>query len=153
MKFVRFKATSECIGIRRSSVVYFLLNDETTYDVSQCEHPLNSIKEIKINKACVSFLGEDFDIDHPINFTLKATSLGQELKEYCHLDIKFIELKENDIERIKTLFDERLDPEYSGEFEYILGFYYLNNDLNGDEYFKQSYDKGFRLAKKHIKEE
>ncbi len=153
MKFIRFKAISECLGIRRSSVAYFLLSNENTYDVSSYEHPLNSLKEIKINKACVTFLDQDFDIDHPINFKLKARSLDSEIDEHCHLDIKFIEVKENDLDRIKELFDKRLDPEYAGEFEFIYGFYLLNNNMEADEYFKNSYNSGFRLAKRYIESE
>ncbi len=151
MKFIRFKAISECLGIRRSSVAYFLINETNTYDVSTYEHPLNSLKEIKINKACVTFLGEDYDIDHAINFKLKAHSLGNEIDEHAHLDIKFIEVNEKDLDRIKGLFDERLDPEYSGEFEFIYGFYLLNCGLDSSEYFSQSLNKGFRLANKYIK--
>lgn len=150
MKFIRFKAICECLGIRRSSVAYFVLNEANTYDVSNYEHPLNSLKEIKINKACVTFLDNEYDIDHPINFKLKANSLGTELEEHCHLDIKFIEVKENDLDRIKGLFGQRLDTEFAGEFEFIYGFYLLNNNIDANEYFKLSSEAGFRLAKKYI---
>ncbi len=150
MKFVRFKAICECLGIRRSSVAYFLMDESNIYDVSTYEHPLNSLKNIKINKACVSFLDYEFDIDHPINFKLKATSLDKEIEEHCHLDIRFIEVKENDLDRIKELFTKRLDPEYAGEFEFIYGFYLLNNNMDASEYFTMSDKLGFRLAKRYI---
>lgn len=151
MRFIRFKAISECIGIRRSSVAYFNYFDNQAYDVSKYEHPLNSLKTIKINKACISFLDQDFDIDHPINFQLKATSLGNEITEYCHLDVMFIEINDKNVDLLKDKFNDYFD-EYKGEYEFLVGLYYYNNDKKNEamEYFKVSKEKGFKLASNYF---
>ncbi len=150
MKIIRFKAVSECIGIRRTSVAYFPFENDKSYDVSKYEHPLNSINNIHINKACISFLGNDYDLDHTINFKLKALSLGQEVTEYCHLDIMFLDIDDLKLENYKENFDNYFD-EYNGEFEFIVGYYlYLNNKKDESmEYFDKSLKKGFKLAKNY----
>lgn len=151
MRIIRFKAVSKCIGIRRTSVAYFPFFDNQTYDVSSYEHPLNSLNNIKINKACVSFLNNDYDIDHVINFQLKASSLGQEVTEYCHLDVIFLEINDKDLDRLKSNFDNYFD-EYNGEFEFIVGYYLhqLGKIDESMEYFEKSSNKGFKLAKRYF---
>jgi hypothetical protein len=150
MNIVRFKVVSECIGIRRSSIAYFKLEDNKTYDVSSFDHPLNSLKTITINENKIKFLDKDEDNDI-IPFKLKAYSLGNEIEETCYLETKFIELNESNIDYVKKNFGEIFD-ESKGEYEFMYGLYmHLNNkETEAQEAFKDSFDKGFKLASRYF---
>ncbi len=150
MEIVRFKAVSTCLGIRRKSIAYFLYDSNKVYDVKEYEHPLNSIKEIKTidNKLAI------FDIlsnDDVINFKLKASTLNETVEEICYLDTKLMDINDSNIDLVKNNFDGIFDED-QGEYEFIVGYYYLNKGLEeANIYFKVSADKGFQLAKKYLK--
>jgi hypothetical protein len=152
VEILRLKAVSSCIGIRRTSIAYFLYDGNMTYDVSEYEHPLNSIKSIKFDNHLVSFLDKENESADMIPFTLKATSLGSEVSEICYLDIKLMDINDQNVEFIKKNIDDVVN-EQPGEYEFIIGFYYLNNkeEEKSQEYFKASHDKGFKLASKYFK--
>jgi hypothetical protein len=147
MEIIRFKAVSNCIGIRRKSIAYFLYNSNIIYDVSKYEHPLNSIKQININNNLISFLDVKDSNNDVISFKLKANSLGNIVEEVCYLDTKLMDINESNIELIKKNEKEIFDED-AGEYEFIIGYYYLNsnNNLLANEYFKKSLDLGFKLA-------
>ena len=150
MEIIRFKAVSNCIGIRRSSIAYFLYDSNKSFDVSSYEHPLNSIKTINVNNNLISFLDKENIAEDVIPFELKASSLGQEVTEICYLDVKLMDLNDTNIEFVKNNFNDIFD-ELNGEYEFIVGYYLYNSNKKeeANEYFKQSLDKGFKLAENY----
>jgi len=150
MNIVRFKVVANCIGIRRSSIAYFLYENKKSYDVSSYEHPLNSLKTITIDDNKIIFL-DKIDNNDVIPFKLKAQSLGKEIEETCYLDTKLMDINDNNIETIKSHFGEVFD-EQRGEYEFIYAFYQLNKGNKGKafEAFKESLDSGFKLASRYF---
>jgi len=150
LNILRLKAVSQCIGIRRSSIAYFIYDGNKIYDVSKYEHPLNSIKTISFNDNLVSFLDIKNEAKDVIPFNLKATSLGQEVSEVCYLEIKLMDINDSNLELVKNNFNQVFD-ESLGEYEFIYGYYlYMNNRKEESmEYFKAALDKGFKLAIKY----
>lgn len=156
MKYLRIKAISNCVGIRRSSVDY--INKVSDLN-KKFEYPLNLI-DLKIDENLnkgIFFQNEVLlKCGTPIGINLVRTvnGLNKEEKEYVYFEILPLELDEEAApfyeDSIKNgyIFDEK-----AGEFEYILGLIYENSDLNkANEYFKLSKKKNFSLASNKVKD-
>lgn len=156
MKYLRIKAISNCVGIRRSSVDY--INKVSDLN-KKFEYPLNLI-DLKIDENLnkgIFFQNEVLlKCGTPIGINLVRTvnGLNKEEKEYVYFEILPLELDEEAAPfyegSIKNgyIFDEK-----AGEFEYILGLIYENSDLDkANEYFKLSKKKNFSLASNKVKD-
>lgn len=156
MKYLRIKAISNCVGIRRSSVDY--INKVSDLN-KKFEYPLNLI-DLKIDENLnkgIFFQNEVLlKCGTPIGINLVRTvnGLNKEEKEYVYFEILPLELDEEAApfyeDSIKNgyIFDEK-----AGEFEYILGLIYENSDLDKtNEYFKLSKKKNFSLASNKVKD-
>lgn len=156
MKYLRIKAISNCVGIRRSSVDY--INKVSDLN-KKFEYPLNLI-DLKIDENLnkgIFFQNEVLlKCGTPIGINLVRTvnGLNKEEKEYVYFEILPLELDEEAApfyeDSIKNgyIFDEK-----AGEFEYILGLIYENSDLDkANEYFKLSKKKNFSLASNKVKD-
>lgn len=156
MKYLRIKAISNCVGIRRSSVDY--INKVSDLN-KKFEYPLNLI-DLKIDENLnkgIFFQNEvSLKCGTPIGINLARTvnGLNKEEKEYVYFEILPLELDEEAApfyeDSIKNgyIFDEK-----AGEFEYILGLIYENSDLDkANEYFKLSKKKNFSLASNKVKD-
>lgn len=133
MKYLRIKAISNCVGIRRSSVDY--INKVSDLN-KKFEYPLNLI-DLKIDENLnkgIFFQNEVLlKCGTPIGINLVRTvnGLNKEEKEYVYFEILPLELDEEAApfyeDSIKNgyIFDEK-----AGEFEYILGLIYENSDLD-----------------------
>lgn len=154
MKYLRIKAISNCVGIRRSSVDY--INKVSDLN-KKFEYPLNLI-DLKIDENLdkgIFFQNEVLlKCGTPIGINLVRTvnGLNKEEKEYVYFEILPLELDEEAApfyeDSIKNgyIFDEK-----AGEFEYILGLIYENSDLDkANEYFKLSKKKNFSLASNKV---
>lgn len=156
MKYLRIKAISNCVGIRRSSVDY--INKVSDLN-KKFEYPLNLI-DLKIDENLdkgIFFQNEvSLKCGTPIGINLvrAVNGLNKEEKEYVYFEILPLELDEEAApfyeDSIKNgyIFDEK-----AGEFEYILGLIYENSDLDkANEYFKLSKKKNFSLASNKVKD-
>ncbi len=156
MKYLRIKAISNCVGIRRSSVDY--INKVSDLN-KKFEYPLNLI-DLKIDENLdkgIFFQNEVLlKCGTPIGINLVRTvnGLNKEEKEYVYFEILPLELDEEVVpfyeDSIKNgyIFDEK-----AGEFEYILGLIYENSDLDkANEYFKLSKKKNFSLASNKVRD-
>ena len=156
MKYLRIKAISNCVGIRRSSVDY--INKVSDLN-KKFEYPLNLI-DLKIDENLdkgIFFQNEvSLKCGTPIGINLVriVNGLNKEEKEYVYFEILPLELDEEAApfyeDSIKNgyIFDEK-----AGEFEYILGLIYENSDLDkASEYFKLSKKKNFSLASNKVKD-
>lgn len=156
MKYLRIKAISNCVGIRRSSVDY--INKASDLN-KKFEYPLNLI-DLKIDENLdkgIFFQNEvSLKCGTPIGINLVRTvnGLNKEEKEYVYFEILPLELDEEAVpfyeDSIKKgyIFDEK-----AGEFEYILGLIYENFDLDkANEYFKLSKKKNFSLASNKVRD-
>lgn len=156
MKYLRIKAISNCVGIRRSSVDY--INKVSDLN-KRFEYPLNLIDlKIEENLDKGIFFQNEVSLKYgtPIGINLVRTvnGLNKEEKEYVYFEILPLELDEEAApfyeDSIKNgyIFDEK-----AGEFEYILGLIYENSDLDkANEYFKLSKKKNFSLASNKVKD-
>lgn len=150
MKYIRIKAISNCVGIRRSAVEY--INKASDLD-AKLEYPLCLIDlklDDKLDKA--NFFGNEVSLVNGtpigINRIRKVNGLKGEENEYVYFELLPLELTSEAVpfyeDSIKNgyIFDEK-----AGEFEYILGLIYEEaNPLKASEYFKFARDKNFPLA-------
>lgn len=152
MKYLRLKAISNCLGIRRSAVEY--INKASDLN-NKVEYPLNLIDlkvDEKLNKAYFFQNEVELKTGTPIgiNRVRKVKGLNKDEDEYVYFEILPLELSNEAIsfyeDSIKNgyIFDEK-----AGEFEYILGLIYEQIDENkAKEYFDLAKKKNFMLASK-----
>lgn len=150
MKYLRLKAVSSCLGIRRSVVAYVSSSDDLKQSL---EYPLNLIELcFNDNIEDIEFFKEKIKLTTgvPVSHSMVRTvaGLNKDEKEYDYFEILPLELVEDAIpfysESIKNgyVFDEK-----AGEFEYIIGLIYEKIDsIKANEYFELAKKKNFSLA-------
>lgn len=148
MKYLKLKAISSCMGIRRSEIYYL---NENNIDISKLSYPLNKIKidDISFIDNTITFFEEKYSFvnGNVISKRIqnKVFSLDKEEIEYLYFEILPLELSLEAVpyyeDAIKNnyIFDEK-----AGEFEFILSLIYKNNDKEKHiEYLNLAKNKGF----------
>lgn len=154
MKYIRIKAISNCLGIRRSAVEYIRQNSELQ---KKLEYPLTLI-DLKLSDSLerATFFQNEVELKNGtpigINQVRKVKGLNKIEDEYVYFEILPLDLSEEAIpfyeDSIKNgyIFDEK-----AGEFEYILGLIYeKNNPIKAQEYFELAKKRNFPLALKKV---
>lgn len=148
MKYLKLKAISSCMGIRRSEIYYL---NENNIDISKLSYPLNKIKidDISFIDNTITFFEEKYSFvnGNVISKRIqnKVFSLDKEEIEYLYFEILPLELSlevvpyYEDAIKNNYIFDEK-----AGEFEFILSLIYKNNDKEKHiEYLNLAKNKGF----------
>ena len=151
MYVVRIKAVSLCMGIRRSNLIYTILEDkEIDFNFG---HPMSKFKNGILNKDYLEInnekqsllIGEEVywyknnDVESLGKIETEKLVLGAMILE---LDSDMINYYEDAIKN-GYIFDA-----WHGEFEYLLALLYdkgMNNKDLASSYYKMASDKGFKF--------
>lgn len=148
MKYLRLKAISSCMGIRRSEIYYL---NEDNIDISKFSYPLNKIKisNISLDNSTITFFDEEYHLENGNVISKriqdKVYSLNNEEIEYLYFEILPLELSFDAISYYEDAINNNyIFDEKDGEFEYILSLIYKDNEKDKHlEYLNLAKTKGF----------
>ena len=151
MKYVvRVKCVSQCMSIRRGSLLYITLENKE-YDLSELSHPFSRFPSLKISDGniIVNSMSEKLLVGEEVflNTSYKVKTLTGEDYEYIVLGAMIIpldpDMEDYYVECINN--NERFD-QWPGEFEYILGMMNelcLNDSAEAMKWYDKAMNKGF----------
>ncbi len=153
---VRIKCVSECIGIRRSSLIYLRMKD-TSLDLTKLSHPISKFKALSLKGTALAIDSEE-----------KSLVEGEEIYFYKTNTVK--SLINNALERLTLgallmplhpdmlkVYDDSISKgltfdQWSGEFEFLMGAIYeiCNKDMyEAHLYYDKAMAKGFNFGFKN----
>ena len=152
MKYIlRIKCVSSCIGIRRSSLFYTVLENKTI-DLKQFEHPFPGFNSLNIKDGIVTVLDKSLKLimGEEIYFYKNdyVQSLTSKVEEMKTLGVMVMPLDSVAIDYYKDQINEGYTfDQWNGEFEYIIGLIYdyvLKDNKNSSAWYDKAKNKGFK---------
>ena len=153
---VRIKCVSECIGIRRSSLIYLKAKD-TALDLSTLSHPISKFKALSLNGNTLTVDGrsEELRQGEEIYFykSNQVKSLDTTVEERLTLGAILMPLHPVMLKMYEKNISEGITfDQWSGEFEFLMGAVHELCNHDPDEanfYYDKAEAKGFSFGFKN----
>ena len=153
---VRIKCVSECIGIRRSSLIYLKMKD-TELDLTKLSHPMSKFKSLSLkgDSLIIDGKAETLRQGDEIYFykANKVQSLDSTVDERLTLGAILMPLHPVMLKMYEKSIEDGLTfDQWSGEFEFLMGAVHeiCNHDMDeANFYYDKAEAKGFSFGFKN----